>query len=575
MERRRQWGSTSGLSLGLALIIACAGDDTPDADGGGSDTTDTTDTATTGLGDDLGDADPSTGPTADDTAGDTATGTGEPPPDCATDVEPSQTVVLSRDGPLQGAVTETGPVAFLGIPFAAPPVQTARWQPPTAPACWTELRDATEFGPRCPQLLEAGGAVVGDEDCLQLNVWTPAADDSARPVMVYIHGGGNALGSGTDPLFNGARLSAAGDVVVVTINYRLGALGWLTHDGLEAANFGLRDQVQALRWVADNAASFGGDPQRVTIFGESAGAVNVCALLGSPLAAGLFGGAIMQSGGCNQRGAATFASEMSEPFVAATGCQNDPDPVACMRALDASSVMQTEPTGYPDVGGLSQGWGPSLDADSLPVTSLDAMAAATHNLVPTIVGANADETAQDSPLLTVAEYEALVTASFGPLAGPMLMAYPASDYGDDGTATWTALLTDLKFVCVARRSAVAAATGGSPVWRYHFSYDDYTTFGGAPGVAFHGLELVYLFGNFDTLDLGPVRYTPNPTDLMMAQTLQQLWTQFAADGSPGGRAQWPAYQTQTDPHLVLDVPTTPGVGVRTAQCDFQDALLGG
>lgn len=490
------------------------------------------------------------------------------------DLEPSETLVLTRDGPVQGTVTDTGPVAFLQIPYAAPPTGDLRFAAPVAPACWTEPYEATSLGPRCVQLETEDGPVVGDEDCLHVNVWTPAADDAARPVMVFIHGGGNAIGSAVDPLYDGANLAAAGDVVVVTLNYRLGALGWLTHPDLPAVNFGLRDQVEALRWVADNAAVFGGDPQRVTIFGESAGAVNVCTLLGSPLAADLFDGAIIQSGGCSHRDADAYAAQMSDPFVEASGCDDAEDEIACLRELPADAITTTDPTGYPSVSGLGQGWGPSVDPDSLPVAAIDAMAAGTHNNVPTIIGANAEETAREAPALTPQQFDNLVGLTFGPFADDVLAAYPLADY-DDATDAWIAVNTDAKFVCGARRSLVAAAQGGTDVWRYHLSYDGYTTGPATEPAAFHGLELIYIFGNFDSVSFGGLSYTPNADDLEMTTTLQQAWTSFATHGTPTSDPTWPAWDVDTDPYLGLDVPNTASAGVRTEQCDFWDGLLGG
>ena len=563
----QSWGTRGawGLSLGIAVSACTGGSD----DGGAAGTETTSATTTVGTGGpntSSGGVDDSTG------AGTETTGAAACPPDLA----PGPTLVVTDQGPMQGAMTDDGAVAFLGMPYAAPPVGDLRWAPPQPVACDPDVRDATQLGSRCAQLQDAVGPVIGDEDCLHVNVWTPAADDGARPVMVFIHGGGNAIGSAVDPLYDGASLALAGDQVVVTLNYRLGALGWLTHPDLPEVNFGLRDQVAALQWVAANIDRFGGDPSRVTIFGESAGAVNVCALLGSPLAAGLFAGAIVQSGGCRQRDTPTYATDLSDPFVAAAGCDADPDPIACLRQLPAEAVLTTEPTGFPSVGGLGQGWGPSVDPATLPVSTLDAMEAGTHNIVPTIIGANAEETANDAPpLADEAAYVALVNASFGIFADDVLMAYPISDYGDDPVATWVALISDVKFVCSARESIRAATTGGSPTWRYEFAFDGYTTGPTMEAAAFHGLELVYIFGNFDAVTFAGFRYQPNADDLTMRDTMQAAWSSFAATGSPMTTPAWPAYAVGTDPYLSLDVPSVAGQGVRTVQCDFWQSLIPG
>src|SRR3954471_190219 len=218
-------------------------------------------------------------------------------------------IVDTTAGRLQG-VEEDGLAVFKGIPFAAPPVGPLRWRPPQPVQRWDGVRPATEYGPWAPQPPPGQGGGIGgedagqDEDCLTLNVWTPAAgDDGKRPVMVWIHGGGFTTGSGAGVLYRGGHLAARGDVVVVSINYRLGALGFAAHPALKdpetgiCGNWGMLDQVAALRWVQENIGGFGGDPGNVTIFGESAGGMSVSTLLGMPMAKGLFAKAIAQSGG--------------------------------------------------------------------------------------------------------------------------------------------------------------------------------------------------------------------------------------------------------------------------------------
>ena len=512
-----------------------------------------------------------TGPVDSSAGEESTTGT---PTACPTAVEPSATVVITARGAVEGVVTDAGPVAFLGIPYAAPPVGEGRWAPPEDPPCWTETRQATSLGPQCAQLETPAGPVVGEEDCLQLNVWTPAPDGGGRPVLVFIHGGGNAVGSATSPVYDGARLAAAGDQVVVTINYRLGVLGWLTHPDLPAVNFGLRDQIAALQWVQDNAEVFGGDPARVTVFGESAGAVNTCTLLGAPGAEGLFRGAIMQSGACNHRAAAVYQAQMSMPFVEASGCGQEDDAVACLRALDAAALVATPPTGFPSVSSFgAQGWGPSIDPETLPMQTLDAMEAGTHNDVPVIIGANADETFRDAPELADEQaYVALITATFGPLATAVLEQYPAANY-DSPRAAYVAVSTDARFVCTARRSLRAAAMGASPVFRYFFTHDDYFAPGGGETGAFHGLELVYVFSNFDAIIPG-IDYPATPADAGVRDSMQALWSSFAADATPQSDPVWPVYDPETDPYLEIADPLAVGEGVRTEACDFWDGLGG-
>lgn len=511
--------------------------------------------------------------------------TGEVPDACGAEVPEGPAIVHTVAGPIEGeALGEV--LAFRGVRYAEPPVGELRWRPPVPRACVPALTPAKVFGPVCPQVeKDAQGQVVAsetDEDCLTLNVWTPAADVQARPVLVFIHGGGNAVGAGSDELFDGAALAKARDVVVVTLNYRLGALGFLTHPALAAespegvsGNYGILDQVLALEWVRDNIARFGGDPARVMVFGESAGAVNTCSLIGSPRAAGLFHGAIAQSGACRERTLAAFEQDIAAPWFTGSGCDAAPDPAACLRGLDVAAILATQPDGYPNVAGLSQGWGPHVDGVVLPKASLSAMSEGTHNQVPVIFGANAGETANAVGPLTVPQYEALVTATFGPLAGEVLAMYPAAEYGDDGRLAYVALTSDVKFVCNARRSARAADQGqGAAVFRYHFAYDGYTALPNTPKAAFHGLELIYIFGNWGAVLDGNFEYQPNADDLAMAARIQAAWVGFAATGDPAGPGlEWPAYVGASDNAALLDEPPGLVEGVRAKQCDFWDGLM--
>ncbi|MCA9652159.1 MAG: carboxylesterase family protein [Myxococcales bacterium] len=557
------------------LLIGC-GDDGGAGAGGSSDAGTTDATAPT---DGTTTAADGTGSSDDD--GSELTDTG-PVDECETMVQPGGTVVLTEHGPVDG-VDHEGVVAYLGVPFAAPPVGELRWQPPQDPACWTETRLADEPGPGCAQLESEDGPVVGDEDCLHLNLWTPGpGDDAMRPVMVFIHGGGHALGYGADPLFDGTRLAREHDVVVVTIDYRLGALGYLAHDLLDArdprgvsGNYGLLDQLHALRWVSRNAAAFGGDPGNVTVFGESAGAVSTCAVLGAPEAEGLVHRAIVQSGTCSQRSSAQYRGQVGDPWMDASTCTGTADPLQCLLELPFAAVVEAEPTGYPSVSALGQAWSPYVDGVTLPASTDDQMAAGEHVDVPFVVGANAEETASDSIPLDDAQYEALVAATFGPLAPLVLAQYPVSDY-DSGTAAWIALSSDLKFICSARHAAEAATGGSSAVYRYHFSYDGYTTGPMVEPAAFHGLELVYVFGNFDAVPFGGLPYPINADDEAMAMLLGEAWTTFARTGDPSTAAlAWPPYEAGVDPYAGLDTPPLTGAGVRTEQCDFWSSLAGG
>ena len=483
---------------------------------------------------------------------------------------PNTTAVETTLGPIVGAIDD-GVAHFLGIPYAAPPIGPLRFAPPQPAEPWTEPRDASEFGERCVQLALAADdpSTIGSEDCLQLNVWTPqACSGGDRPVLVFIHGGGNSTGSALDPLYDGAELARRQDVVVVTLGYRLGVLGWLARPELDAeagrsGNYGLADQLAALEWVQANIDHFGGDPSRVTLLGESAGAVDTCAVIGSPQAQGLVDAAIVQSGTCIQPSRAKL-DQLGDEFVTNSGCAG-PDLLDCLRAQPAAELMFVSPNGFPSVGGLAPGWGPHVDGQLLPKTTLDALEAGEVG-IPLVVGNNADETAKDTPAgLSEAQYVALINATFSILAPQVLAAYPVADYADPSDA-WTHLTSDVKFVCNARRSAVASASGGQPTWRYVFSYSGYTVVGNAPASAFHGLELVYLFGNWAAVEFGNFEYQPNTNDLIMRDTMMVNWALFAETHMFAGEPYDPA----TDAWIQLDTSGAGGTGYRAAQCDFWD-----
>jgi para-nitrobenzyl esterase len=560
-------------TLGLLLCLHCGGDPSTTSDTGTSVAADpATNSTTDGLP-------TSAAPSSEPTTTTTTEPTGEPA--CPDPTANGGTILASDHGVIAGEQL-ADLVAFRGIPYAAPPVGELRFRPAAAPACVPGVSVRTTLGPRCVQLVkDKNGAVtdtIGDEDCLTLNVWTPGLDDAARPILVFIHGGGNTIGGSDDPLYDGAALAAAQDLVVVTLNYRLGALGFLVHPELAAespdavsGNYAISDQIAALAWVQAHAARLGGDPQRVLLFGESAGAVDTCTLIGSPLAAGLFSRAIVQSGACNERSLAQLRKDIADEWLASSGC--DTDVPACLRARPASELVNLTPDGYPDVAALGQGWGPHVDGHVVPTTSLAAMQAGTHNQVPVIFGSNAAETANAVPPLSDANYEALVKATFGPFADQVLAAYPLADY-PDARAAYVALSSDLKFVCNARRAARAAAAGQQlPVRRYHFAYDAYTTAPGVTPVAFHGLELVYIFAGWAGVQLGNFDYKPNQDDLAMSTIMQSAWARFAATGDPGADLAWPAYAAVTDDHAILDIPPATGQHLREAQCDFWDGLL--
>ncbi|MEP0774302.1 MAG: carboxylesterase family protein, partial [Acidobacteriota bacterium] len=483
-------------------------------------------------------------------------------------------------------VREGQVLAFRGIPFAAPPVGAARWVPPQPVQAWVGVRPAAQFGPPCPQVDDAG-RVIGEEDCLHLNVWTPAAATTASrlPVLFFIHGGGHVQGSASvrmgdgTYLYDGARLAGAVQAVVVTAQYRLGALGFLAHPALVAGhsletsgNYGTLDLVAALGWVQRHIVTFGGDPRRVLVFGESAGAVETCALLVAPLARGLFSAALMQSGAC-VAASSIRAARLASDFVDASGCGGAVDLAACLRELVVPTVVTAVPAEASVVSPAS-GWFPHVDGVVIPAAPLALLQTGRHNRVPLVVGSNRDETSMGTvTIVTEAHYQAAVLALTGGnavLASRILAAYPVAEYGSPRKA-FTALTSDANFICPARRVARAAAAGQrEPVFRYFFTHpwDNASAAQRALG-AFHGIELVYVFRRLDAMG-----YRASPGEVALGEFIGAAWRALAAHGNPSPVAgpAWPEYDPVTDPFLELTTPPAPGQGVRTPQCDFWDTL---
>jgi para-nitrobenzyl esterase len=490
-------------------------------------------------------------------------------------------VVITDYGAVRG-VQQGATYAYKGIPYAAPPVGPLRFRPPQPPACWEGEHDASSFGPRCWQkpLLSA---IDGDEDCLLLNVWAPTTPGTPRPVMFYMHGGGNSSGtSGSggddDPLFDGKPLVEQADVVVVTVSYRVGALGFLAHPALAAedadgstGNYGLLDQIAALQWVKDNIDAFGGDPDQVMVFGESAGAIDTCALMASPLASGLMTSALMQSGACVSR---TIADRQAftDSLVAEVACDGAADVVACMRAVDPQTLIEAQQTltaGSDLILGLHKlPFGPTVDGHVLLQDPEQALEDGNAAAIPFVVGSNADETRPSVPLIvTLANYEQRVDDAFGTDAPTVLAHYNPTNYGTS-RQTLMALSTDVNFTCPARRAARAARTHHPDVYRYWFTHA--LDGGPAQGLgAFHALELYFVFQqeSFEFYDF-------SPSEITLSQNMLGYWTRFAIGHDPngGGATAWPAYDATTDPAIVLDTTISTITNIRTAGCDVLDAV---
>ncbi len=448
----------------------------------------------------------------------------------------------TKQGQLKGKI-EGKSISWKGIPYAKAPVENLRFEPPQQPDNWQGVREAFDFGPVCPQPPEAA-AMQGinpeemSEDCLYLNVWTPNTSKNDLPVMVWIHGGAFTSGAGSSYLYNGARLAGQGEVVVVTLNYRLGALGFLHLAGLDdrfTANLGLLDQVAALRWVKNNIAAFGGDPQQVTIFGESAGSMSIASLLAMPAAKGLFHRAIMESG-ASQVVPSGQAVHIARDF---TGFLDiEPARLSVIKEKPLEFIMKASEKVYKENGGdesvlLFQ---PALDDKTLPQYPTDAISEGSAAGIPLIIGTNHDEGAffvrPDAEEMAEGKMEEIVDRMAGrENARSIKDFYPPSAVGQAG------LITDFVFWKPALELA-EAQIGHAPVWMYRFDWH----VPGHPyaGKAVHALEIPFVFQNLDYF-----RKLEIPIDNTMenlSSRMQNAWVSFAKTEEPG--TDWPAYELE-------------------------------
>jgi para-nitrobenzyl esterase len=487
-------------------------------------------------------------------------------------------------------------VAFKGIPFAAPPVGDLRWRPPAPVVGWDGVRDASESGVICVQ--NGGQNVTQDEDCLFLNVWAPRETSEPRPVLFWIHGGGYTGGSGSTAIYDGTPLAADG-AVVVTINYRLNVFGFLAHPALSvesphgaSGNYGLLDMVAALEWVRDNIATFGGDPGRVTIFGESAGAGAVMSVMLIPQAGGLFHGAIAQSNWINgwDRPLAETArgweaaEAQGQRVAAAIGIAGETaEALAAMRAASAADVLTASNA---DAGSpfMRSGnvWAPNVDGRVIPDDPLAMYRAGRQHAVPLITGLNGNEGSlmtRGMDIPDAAAFETYVRSVYPELAEEMLAHYDASS-SDAAKAAIDKVIHDLFFAGPVRAHAESQAASGTQTWLYHFTHVPPTAWGADLG-SHHAAELVYVFGTLTRREEGgerPLGLTPvgdyTDTDTALSAAMRGYWVQFAATGNPnrGGLPPWPVFDPETDRHLELGSVIAPGTGVDTEGAALWEAL---
>jgi para-nitrobenzyl esterase len=466
-----------------------------------------------------------------------------------------------------------GILRFLGIPYAAPPLGSLRFRPP-APCCpWAGIRDASAYGPIALQpppplaLLGAGSGLAQDESCLTLNVFTPRADAAHRPVLVWIHGGGFTMGSGAEPGYDGAPLARRGDVVVVTFNYRLGALGLATHPdfagrGEASGNWALLDQIAALRFVRENAARFGGDPENVTIFGESAGGVSVGLLLAAPEARGLFRRAIVQSGAPLPLPRAQ-ALEATGALLEALGL--DARDAARLREIEATRLLAAQ-TRWAEVSARGRlAVRPCVDGVVLPRPAIDAVAGGAADDVPLLVGTTRDEYklfASLDPGLRGLDDAGLRARLARLLPGGDAAAGVAIDVyrsarlarGEkaDAREVWCALMTDRMVRAPLLRLAEAHAARGNPVFVYRFDWESPAE-GGALG-ACHGLELAFVFGTLAPGTPAASFTGAGPDAELLSERMMDAWLAFARAGDPSTPALgvWPRWGAPERETLLFD-----------------------
>ena len=497
---------------------------------------------------------------------------------------PGPTLITTDHGPIQGSAEQTVR-QFLGIPFAAPPVGPLRWKPPADHAHWTTPLQTTRPGPACATPATGGGVSSGtSEDCLTLDIWTPLAQTTKAPVMVWIYGGGFVQGDGSDPATNGTNLATNDNVIVVSLNYRLGPLGFLSSTALAAEegtavapSFGLLDQQAAIRWVHDNIAAFGGDPDDVTIFGESAGAWSTCSQLTMPGSMGLFQRAIMESGSCGGLAfyfTAAGAQAQATQLAQALGCTDPSSELSCMRALDAGTVLSGLPGRKDFIGSPGVDWGPVVDGVALPALPLTSIQAKKFANVPVILGTNHDEGnlftylwTSDGSSLTASDTlgAAQLLVSTASEAQSIISHYSGPSYPTPSSVL-SAIITDGALACPTRRAARAIAGAGGAAYLYQFTHAFSPAL--APGLgAAHSFEIPYVF---DNVYLGS---RPPDADAPLVATMQGTWGRFAQTGDPNGDGvTWPKYTSANDENIVLDLKVTTESGLKKSDCDFWDGL---
>lgn len=484
------------------------------------------------------------------------------------------------DGGHIAGVEQDGIRAYLGVPYAAPPVGDLRWKAPQPVKAWDGVKTCDTHAPICPQTPYPAMSIYvqpempQSEDCLYLNVWTGAEPGDDRPVMVWIHGGALTRGTASLPIYDGAYLAEKG-VVLVSINYRLNVFGFLAHPWLtdespnnSSGNYGILDQIAALKWVQRNIEAFGGDPDNVTIFGESAGSWSVNYLMASPIAEGLFHRAIGQSGSAfrNNRPLQSDDPEIQDAedggkgLVESTGAQS----LEALRSMSTDDVLEAY-AALENEGGLESG--PCVDGWLLPDSVSALFTAGDYNQVPVLLGSNANEMTSLTPPGTIPktkdDLDAWVAETYGNNTDEFYSYYPVN--GPYGVRdAFLAARRDTWFTLGMRTWARNVTAHGEPAYLYFFTKHPPVS-GQSYLKAFHGAEISYVFGNLDATD-GDF----TEADFALADTVSSYWVNFARQGDPNGDSLplWPPYNLDNEPFIDLRDSPAPGNHLLKEQLDF-------
>jgi para-nitrobenzyl esterase len=466
-----------------------------------------------------------------------------------------------------------GGAVFKGVPYAQPPVGPLRWREPLPAKPWSGVRDATSFGAVCVQnssVLLPDAGETSSEDCLFLNVWTPEwPSRSPKAVMVWIPGGGNFVGGSSPDVYDGERLATRG-VVVVTLNYRLGAFGFLALPALSresvhhaSGNQGILDQVAALKWVRDNIRRFGGDQSKVTIFGESAGSLDASVLMTSPLAKGLFHRVIGESGTLILLGDPSPRPEAERRGLALVATWSVPDaPLEVLRAIPASEILRKEPN-Y--LASPPPNLGITVDGYAVPLKPVDVFAAGREHRVPLMLGNNARERAPGTSVPV--DLPAAIEQTYGPLSASAQVLYGAAPRDPVyGTAAeqWAA---DTSFRCSAVTQLAWHSAAGNRAFEFEFAR---TLPGREAQGTTHGIEMYYVFGTLDRAIRIAPQARPVALDTTVSDVMQRYWTTFAKTGDPNAPdlPTWPAFDARTRAYIQFtDAGPLAKEGLRRRYCD--------